>query len=146
MIYQYGIVRCEKKQFTDIQPEDYIISRKTNVSIECLVRDKEATRRKYKNVVVDSASLEEIMLFYIKGGLAEMKGLVYKEFSLFYKSIDKKLIIIAAAAIILLLMNAGDFSGLLATIMFAMTVGMQNVMSFASDEQVRWKNISLLCL
>lgn len=71
MIYQYGIVRCEKKQFTDIQPEDYIISRKTNVSIECLVRDKEATRRKYKNVVVDSASLEEIMLFYIKGGLAE---------------------------------------------------------------------------
>lgn len=71
-----------------------------------------------------------------------MKGLVYKEFSLFYKSIDKKLIIIAAAAIILLLMNAGDFSGLLATIMFAMTVGMQNVMSFASDEQVRWKKIS----
>ena len=72
-----------------------------------------------------------------------MKGLVYKEFSLFYKSIDKKLIIIAAAAIILLLMNAGDFSGLLATIMFAMTVGMQNVMSFASDEQVRWKKYQL---
>ena len=36
--------------------------------MECLVRDKEAARRKYKNVVVDSASLEEIMLFYIKGG------------------------------------------------------------------------------
>ena len=71
LIYQYGIVRCEKKQFTDIQPEDYIISRKTKVSIECLVRDKEAIRRKYKNIVVDSASLEEIMLFYIKGGLAE---------------------------------------------------------------------------
>ena len=71
LIYQYGIIRCEKKQFTDIQPEDYIISRKTNVSMECLVRDKEAARRKYKNVVVDSASLEEIMLFYIKGGSAE---------------------------------------------------------------------------
>ena len=55
-----------------------------------------------------------------------MRGLIYKDFSLFYKSIDKKLIIIAAAAIILLLVNAGDFSGLLATIMFAMTVGMQN--------------------
>ena len=66
-----------------------------------------------------------------------MKGLVYKDFSLFYKSIDKKLIIIAAAVIILLLVNAGDFSGLLATIMFAMTIGMQNVMSFASDECIR---------
>lgn len=72
-----------------------------------------------------------------------MKGLIYKDFSLFYKSIDKKLIIIAAAVIILLLVNAGDFSGLLATIMFAMTVGMQNVMSFSSDEQVRWKKYQL---
>ena len=71
LIYQYGIIRCEKKQFADIQPEDYIISRKTNVSVECLVRDKEAVRRKYRNLVVDSASLEEIMLFYIKENLKE---------------------------------------------------------------------------
>ena len=66
LIDRYGIIRCEKKQFADIQPEDYIISRKTNVSMECLVRDRKAVRRKYPNVVVDSASLEEIMLFYIK--------------------------------------------------------------------------------
>lgn len=72
-----------------------------------------------------------------------MKGLIYKDFSLFFKSIDKKLIIIAAAAVILLIMNAGDFSGLLATIMFAMTIGMQNVMSFSSDEQVHWKKYQL---
>ena len=71
LIYQYGIIRCEKKDFSTIQPEDYIISRKTNVSMECLVRDKEAARRKYKNLIVDNASLEEIMLFYIKGGSAE---------------------------------------------------------------------------
>lgn len=71
LIYQYGIVRCEKKQFADIQPEDYIISRKTNVCVECLVKDKEATRRKYKGFIVDNASLEEIMLFYIKGGSVE---------------------------------------------------------------------------
>ena len=34
--------------------------------------------------------------------------------------------LIVAAAVVLLMMNAGDFSGLLATIMFAMTVGMRN--------------------
>lgn len=72
-----------------------------------------------------------------------MKGLIYKEISLFFKSFDKKLIIIAAAAVVLLIVNAGDFSGLLATIMFAMTVGMQNVMSFSSDEQVHWKKYQL---
>ena len=71
LIYQYGIIRCEKKQFADIQPKDYIISRETNVSMECLVRDKEAVRRKYKNLVVDNALLEEIMLFYIKENLKE---------------------------------------------------------------------------
>ena len=35
------------------------------------VKDKEATRRKYKGFIVDNASLEEIMLFYIKGGSVE---------------------------------------------------------------------------
>ena len=36
-----------------------------------------------------------------------IKGLIYKEISLFYKSIDKKLLFIAGAAIILLICNAG---------------------------------------
>ena len=73
LIDRYGIIRCERKQFTDIQPEDYIISRKTKVSVECLVRDKKIARRKYHNFVVDSASLEEIMLFYIKEDFEEGK-------------------------------------------------------------------------
>lgn len=47
-----------------------MIHRITNVSVECLVRDKEAIKRKYKDIVVDHASLEDIMLFYIKGGAA----------------------------------------------------------------------------
>ncbi len=72
-----------------------------------------------------------------------MKGLIYKEFSLFYKSLDRKMILIAAVVVFLLFMNGKDFSGLLATIMLAMTIGMQNIMSFASDEQVRWKNYQL---
>lgn len=71
LIYQYGIIRCEKSQFSKIDSEDYIISRKTNVSVECLVPNKEKARRKYKDIVVDNASLEEIMLFYIKGGSNE---------------------------------------------------------------------------
>ena len=49
---------------------DYIIHRATNVCMECLVRDKDAVRRKYKDYVVDNATLEDIMLFYIKGGAA----------------------------------------------------------------------------
>lgn len=70
LIYNFGIVRCGQEKFASISPEDYIIHRITNVSVECLVRDKEAVRHKYKDLVVDNATLEDIMLFYIKGGAA----------------------------------------------------------------------------
>ena len=70
LVYNFGIVKCGKEKFASISPDDYITHRVTNVSVECLVRDKEAIKHKYKNIVVDSATLEDIMLFYIKGGAA----------------------------------------------------------------------------
>lgn len=70
LIYNFGIVKCGKEEFDSISPDDYIIQRKTSMSMECLVRDKEAVKHKYKNVIVDNATLEDIMLFYIKGGAA----------------------------------------------------------------------------
>lgn len=68
LIYNYGIIRCRDEDFSAISTDDYIIARKTNVSMECLVKNKENARKKYKNIIVDSATLEDIMLFYIKGG------------------------------------------------------------------------------
>lgn len=70
LVYHYGIVKCGKEKFASISPDDYMMHRNTNVSMECLVRDKEAVKRKYKDLVVDNATLEDIMLFYIKGGAA----------------------------------------------------------------------------
>ncbi|MDE7310722.1 MAG: ABC transporter ATP-binding protein [Eubacterium sp.] len=68
LIYQYGILKCRKEAFAAVDPQDYLIHRQASVCEECLVRDREAAKRKYKDAVVDSASLEDIMLFYIKGG------------------------------------------------------------------------------
>ena len=70
LVYRLGILKCGKEQFASISPDDYLIHRITNVNVECLVRDKQAIRHKYKNIVVDNATLEDIMLFYIKGGAA----------------------------------------------------------------------------
>lgn len=70
LVYNFGIMKCGKEKFTSISPDDYMIHRITNVSVECLVRDREAIKRKYKNIVVDNATLEDIMLFYIRGGVA----------------------------------------------------------------------------
>lgn len=72
-----------------------------------------------------------------------MKGLIYKDITIFFKSIDKKLVLIAVGAIILLMVNTGVYAGLLASVMLAMTIGMQNIMSFASDEKASWKKYQL---
>lgn len=68
LIYNYGIIRCKKSEFSTISPNDYICCRETNLSIECLVPDKKAAKKRYPDLVIDNASIEDIMLFYIKGG------------------------------------------------------------------------------
>lgn len=72
-----------------------------------------------------------------------MRGLIYKDITIFFKGIDKKLVLIAAGAIILLMINTGVYAGLFASVMLAMTIGMQNIMSFASDEKASWKKYQL---
>lgn len=72
-----------------------------------------------------------------------MRGLIYKDTSIFFKSIDKKLILVAAVAIVLLMFNAGDYAGLFASVMLAMAISMQNIMSFSSDDKADWKKYQL---
>ena len=72
-----------------------------------------------------------------------MKGLIYKDITIFFKSIDKKLVLIMTGTIILLMVNTGVYAGLFASVMLAMTTGMQNIMSFASDEKASWKKYQL---
>lgn len=72
-----------------------------------------------------------------------MRGLIYKDFCVFYKCIDKKLIVIAVGFTALLIFSAGPYGGLLASVMFAMTIGMQNVMSLAGDDKADWKKYQM---
>lgn len=72
-----------------------------------------------------------------------MRGLIYKDTVIFYKSTDIKLVLIAAGVIVLLMFQADGYAGLLASVMLAMTIGMQNVLSFSSDEKAGWKRYQL---
>ena len=72
-----------------------------------------------------------------------MRGLIYKDITIFFKGIDKKLVLIAAGAIILLMVNTGVYAGLFASVMLAMTIGIQNIMSFASDDSICTLAVSL---
>ena len=72
LIYNYGIIRCKKSEFNTVSPDDYVCCRETNLSVECLIHDKVAAKKRYQNLIIDNASIEDIMLFYIKGGFIGM--------------------------------------------------------------------------
>lgn len=67
LIYRYGIMRCKEKQFLALQPDDIVTYRKRDFQTDVLVSDVEKIRRKYQDVVIDHASIDEIMLLLVKG-------------------------------------------------------------------------------
>lgn len=67
LIYRYGILRCGEKDMSRIQKEDILASRKSGYQWNILVRDKEKAISRYPGIVADNATLEEIMLLYVKG-------------------------------------------------------------------------------
>ena len=65
--YHFGIIRCGASVFDQIDKKEVLAYRKTDYQWDVLVADKEKARRKYKNVVVDDARIDDIMLLYVKG-------------------------------------------------------------------------------
>lgn len=65
--YNYGIVRCGAAAFDKIDRGEILACRKDDYQWNVLVADKESARRKYKTAVVDDATIDDIMLLYVKG-------------------------------------------------------------------------------
>lgn len=64
---QYGILKCGNQELDTIDPALIVKIRKSSFGCEVLVNDKKAARRRYPNHVINNPSLEEIMVFYVKG-------------------------------------------------------------------------------
>ena len=65
--YNYGVMRCKAAQFALIEKEDIIAYRKHDYQTDVLIANKKAAERKYRDVVIDNVSIEEIMLMFVKG-------------------------------------------------------------------------------
>lgn len=62
---RHGILKCTKEQFSTVDDEDVIGYRKSSFGIEALVGDQEKCKSKYKGMLCEKTTLEEIMLFYV---------------------------------------------------------------------------------
>ena len=67
LLENYGIVKCDEKEFQHLEKKDYISYRKDKYSYQVLVSDKDMVKKKYRFTVIDKPSIEDIMLFYVKG-------------------------------------------------------------------------------
>ena len=65
--YKYGIIRCGAAQFDTIDKEEVIAYRKQDYEWEVLIADRDKAQRKYPKAVIDPATIDEIMLLYVKG-------------------------------------------------------------------------------
>lgn len=68
LLEEYGIVKCSENDFHRIQKEDYIAYKKEKYQYEVLTENKEKFKNKYSITTIDKPTIEDIMLFYIKGG------------------------------------------------------------------------------
>ena len=67
LLENYGIVKCNEKDFKSLNSNDYISYKKGKYQYEVLVDNKKEIMKKYKFEVIDKPSIDEIMLFYVKG-------------------------------------------------------------------------------
>ena len=67
LLNDYVIIKCREQELTQIDPIDIIHSKKTAQIYEILVKDKQKMEIKYRNLIMDQPSIEDLMLIYIGG-------------------------------------------------------------------------------
>ena len=67
LIERYGIIKCGAAQFEALDKSDIIVYRKMDYEWQVLVADRAAMKKKYPKTLIDSVSIDEIMLLYVKG-------------------------------------------------------------------------------
>ncbi len=65
LLESYGIIKCNKEQLKMIDTEDIVSVRSSAFCEEVMVRNKQSCTDKYPNLVMNSVSLEDILIFNV---------------------------------------------------------------------------------
>ena len=63
LLYQYGIARMKQGDFEKLDASEYLAARKRGLQMEVLVQNKGQFSREYPGIVVDNATIDEILPF-----------------------------------------------------------------------------------
>lgn len=64
LLYDYGVLKCGAAEARQVNPEDIIRRRDGAFGCEMLVKGRERIAAKYRDMVLDHTTIEDIMLFY----------------------------------------------------------------------------------
>ena len=67
LMCQYGIMKCSEVQFEAMDKENILYYRRQDCECDILTADRDAMQRKYPDMQIAPATIDDIMLIYIKG-------------------------------------------------------------------------------
>ena len=65
ILENHGIIKCTKSDYKNIDHEDIISARLTDFGADVMICDKAGCKRKYSGLVLDNATLDDIMVYYV---------------------------------------------------------------------------------
>lgn len=67
LIYEYTVARCKTNQFEQMDKSDILAYRKRDLQVDVLMNNRKEMQKKYRELVMDTVSIDDIMLLLIKG-------------------------------------------------------------------------------
>lgn len=67
LIEHYGVIKCGAAQFDALDKSDIITYRKMDYEWQILVSERDKIQKKYPKALIVPATIDEIMLLYVKG-------------------------------------------------------------------------------
>ncbi len=65
ILSSHGILKCGRSDYSSIDRQDFISARISDVGAELMVSDRAACELKYSGAVIDNATLDDIMVYYV---------------------------------------------------------------------------------
>ncbi len=66
IVESHAVIKCKKSDLKDIDKNDIISAHVSDFGVEALAADRKLCEKKYSGITIDSTTLEEIMLFYVR--------------------------------------------------------------------------------
>ena len=65
ILESHGILKCDKSELGNIDPKDIVSIRMNNYGAEVMLSDRQSASYRYSGAIIDPASLDDIMLYYV---------------------------------------------------------------------------------